>query len=69
MLCTFDFLLFYNFGEKSRRTTGTLVQSGWTNNELQFSFGRTERMSDAFLCTTDNLTNGSADNVRGRPIF
>ena len=33
MLCTFDFLLFYNFGKKARGTTG---------NKLQFSFGRTE---------------------------
>ncbi len=43
MLCIFDFLLFYNFGEKAREDHRHVRANGLDKkNKLQFSFGWAE---------------------------
>ena len=59
----FDFLLFTTMAKRQGRP-----QAHKYNRVGQTILLGSDRMSDAFLSTTNNLTNGS-DNVRDRPIF
>ena len=44
------------------------IHSGRTNSCINFNSLGSDKMSDGFLATSENFTNGS-DNVRDRPIF
>ena len=46
----------------------TPIHSGRTNSCINFNSLGSDKMSDGFLATSENFTNGS-DNVRDRPIF